>query len=119
MLRLRLRLLPLVLLLHALAWPRIIIIIIARDSVVVLTRRLPCLGCSRAVATGLLIASSGIVRNPGIMIVWLLFLCWIFLGVSLGADTFMTSIEVITSKEKKITKKDENGSSHVFHTRVW
>ena len=84
-----------------------------------LTRRVPCVVRSRGVATGLLIASNGIVRNPGIMIVWLLFLRWIFLGVSLGADTFMTSIEVITSKEKKITKKDDAGNAQVFHTRVW
>ena len=43
-------------------------------------------------------------RNPLICIIWLLILGWIFLGVALGADVFMTSIEVITSKEKSIKK---------------
>jgi Ca2+/Na+ antiporter len=58
-------------------------------------------------------------RNVGILIAWIFMLSWIFLGVAIGADTFMTSIEVITSKEKKITKKDANGDTKVFHTRVW
>ena len=43
-------------------------------------------------------------RNPLICIIWMLILGWIFLGVALGADVFMTSIEVITSKEKSIKK---------------
>jgi hypothetical protein len=33
-------------------------------------------------------------RSVGVCIAWLFVLCWCFLGVALGADTFMASIEV-------------------------
>ena len=58
-------------------------------------------------------------REVYICIFWFLILCWIFLGVAMGADVFMTSIEVITSKEsvKQVTGPD--GSKKKFHTRVW
>jgi Ca2+/Na+ antiporter len=69
--------------------------------------------------SGMLIAPNGIARNVGICIIWFLILCWIFLGVALGADVFMTSIEVITSKEKVIKKKDDQGASTDFHVRIW
>jgi Ca2+/Na+ antiporter len=56
----------------------------------------------------------------GILIAELLFLCYIFLGVALGADVFMTSIEVITSKEKtKMVKDKETGEMKLMHFRVW
>ena len=41
-------------------------------------------------------------RGAGFFIAWLFLLLWIFAGVALGADIFMTSIEVITSKDKKV-----------------
>jgi len=48
-----------------------------------------------------------------------LFMCYIFLGVALGADKFMESIEVITSKEKTHSATGKDGEVKVFHTRVW
>jgi len=58
-------------------------------------------------------------RSVGTCIAWLLVLCWIFLGVAMGADVFMASIEVITSKDrsKKVVLPD--GSTKMYHTRVW
>jgi Ca2+/Na+ antiporter len=50
----------------------------------------------------------------------LIFLCYIFLGIALGADVFMQSIEVITSKEvTKSVKNEATGENQVFHVRVW
>jgi Ca2+/Na+ antiporter len=54
----------------------------------------------------------------GTLVLYILVLCWIFLGVSIGADVFMTSIEVITSKESKITRT-VSGTQRTFHVRVW
>ena len=58
-------------------------------------------------------------RNPAICIVWLLILCWIFLGVAMGADVFMGSIEMITSKERTKTVTTRSGKVKTFHVRVW
>jgi len=56
----------------------------------------------------------------GVMIGELLFLSYVFLGVALGADVFMTSIEVITSKEKtKYVKDPQTGEQKLMHFRVW
>lgn len=68
-------------------------------------------------APGLLLP--GTFRTPIIAVFWVIVLCWIFLGVSLGADTFMASIEVITSKERTIKKVDAHGKAHTFHVRIW
>jgi len=58
-------------------------------------------------------------KSWGLMAGWLLILCWVFLGVSIGADLFMAAIEVITSKEavKKVT--DRHGVVRLVHVRVW
>ena len=53
----------------------------------------------------------------GYVVPWLLVLCWVFSGVALGAEVFMTSIEVITSKEK-VKKVTVDGKTKHFHTRV-
>ncbi|KAM4751023.1 sodium/calcium exchanger 1-like isoform 5-T5 [Anableps anableps] len=42
-----------------------------------------------------------------------------FLGVSIIADRFMASIEVITSQERKITIKKPNGEKITTTVRVW
>ena len=47
-----------------------------------------------------------------------LFLFWTFMGVALGADAFMTSIETITS-QTRITTVTIRGEKKRFHTRVW
>ena len=54
-----------------------------------------------------------------IPILWCIILGWIFVpGVSMGADVFMSSIEVITAKEFKVIKKID-GHFKEFHVRVW
>ncbi|XP_070771583.1 sodium/calcium exchanger 1b isoform X13 [Enoplosus armatus] len=42
-----------------------------------------------------------------------------FLGVSIIADRFMASIEVITSQEKEITIKKPNGETTTTTVRIW
>ncbi|XP_033928081.1 sodium/calcium exchanger 2 [Melopsittacus undulatus] len=44
---------------------------------------------------------------------------YLFLGVSIIADRFMASIEVITSKEKEITITKANGETSVGTVRIW
>jgi len=58
-------------------------------------------------------------QSPVLIIVHLLTLCYIFLGVAIGADVFMTAIEVITSQEKAKTVKGEGGEERIMHFRVW
>jgi len=49
---------------------------------------------------------------------YLLFLCWLFLGVAISADVFMVSIETITSKQKTITVGTETVSVDVWNATV-
>jgi len=58
-------------------------------------------------------------RHVGFCIAWMLILAWIFLGVALGADVFMSSIEQITSKEMTRTVTTASGKKKTFHVRVW
>ena len=54
-----------------------------------------------------------------IPIVWCVVLCWMFVpGVALGADRFLSAIEIITSKEYKIVRKVD-GQLREFHLNVW
>ncbi|CAK6978725.1 sodium/calcium exchanger 1a isoform X1 [Scomber scombrus] len=46
-------------------------------------------------------------------------LAYMFLGVSIIADRFMSSIEVITSQERTITIKKPNGEKITTTVRVW
>uniref|UniRef100_A0A8C2E370 Solute carrier family 8 member 1a n=1 Tax=Cyprinus carpio TaxID=7962 RepID=A0A8C2E370_CYPCA len=46
-------------------------------------------------------------------------LVYMFLGVSIIADRFMASIEVITSQEKEITIKKPNGETTTTTVRIW
>ncbi|KAM4595229.1 sodium/calcium exchanger 1-like isoform 2-T2 [Fundulus diaphanus] len=46
-------------------------------------------------------------------------LFYMFLGVSIIADRFMASIEVITSQERKITIKKANGEKITTTVRIW
>ncbi|XP_029029858.1 sodium/calcium exchanger 2a isoform X2 [Betta splendens] len=52
-------------------------------------------------------------------IVYFLGLMYLFLGVSIIADRFMASIEVITSQEKKVTITKPNGETTVTTVRIW
>lgn len=52
-------------------------------------------------------------------VVYFLCLVYLFLGVSIIADRFMASIEVITSKEREIIVKRPNGEVLKVSVKVW
>ncbi|XP_036603539.1 sodium/calcium exchanger 2 [Trichosurus vulpecula] len=52
-------------------------------------------------------------------VVYFVAMVYMFLGVSIIADRFMTSIEVITSKEKEVTVTKSNGETSVGTVRIW
>ncbi|OPJ74639.1 hypothetical protein AV530_016114 [Patagioenas fasciata monilis] len=52
-------------------------------------------------------------------VVYFVAMMYMFLGVSIIADRFMASIEVITSKEKEITITKANGETSVGTVRIW
>uniref|UniRef100_A0A8C2WUH8 Solute carrier family 8 member 2a n=1 Tax=Cyclopterus lumpus TaxID=8103 RepID=A0A8C2WUH8_CYCLU len=73
---------------------------------------------------GILLAGVASARSPareqaGRAVVYFLCLMYIFLGVSIIADRFMASIEVITSQEKEVTITKPNGERTVTTVRVW
>ncbi|XP_060734999.1 sodium/calcium exchanger 1b isoform X2 [Tachysurus vachellii] len=51
--------------------------------------------------------------------VYFVALAYMFLGVSIVADRFMASIEVITSQEREITIKKPNGETTTTTVRIW
>ncbi|KAM9348938.1 sodium/calcium exchanger 2-like [Symphorus nematophorus] len=55
----------------------------------------------------------------GRAIVYFLSLVYMFLGVSIVADRFMASIEVITSQEREVTITTPNGETTVKKVRIW
>lgn len=60
-----------------------------------------------------------IAEKAGRAIVYFVALLYLFLGVSIIADRFMASIEVITSKEKEITVTKPNGEVITASVRIW
>ncbi|XP_042189556.1 sodium/calcium exchanger 1b isoform X3 [Callorhinchus milii] len=52
-------------------------------------------------------------------IVYFVAMIYMFLGVSIVADRFMSSIEVITSQEREITIKKPNGETTTTTVRIW
>ncbi|XP_058251977.1 solute carrier family 8 member 4b isoform X2 [Hemibagrus wyckioides] len=64
-------------------------------------------------------------QNPSVgdkvarAIVYFVALVYMFLGMSIIADRFMSSIEVITSQEKEITIKRPNGETCTATVRIW
>lgn len=52
-------------------------------------------------------------------IVYFVLMVWLFIGVSIVADRFMGSIEMITSQEKEITIKRPNGETQIIVVQVW
>ncbi|GFT13323.1 hypothetical protein NPIL_521211 [Nephila pilipes] len=52
-------------------------------------------------------------------IVYFVALAYLFVGVSIVADRFMASIEVITSKEKEVIIKKPNGETQTISVRIW
>ncbi|XP_072617950.1 sodium/calcium exchanger 3 isoform X4 [Vulpes vulpes] len=53
------------------------------------------------------------------VIVYFVALIYMFLGVSIIADRFMASIEVITSQEREVTIKKPNGETSTTTIRIW
>ncbi|KAL6099225.1 uncharacterized protein ACO6RY_18190 [Pungitius sinensis] len=58
-------------------------------------------------------------EQAGRALIYFLCLMYIFLGVSIIADRFMASIEVITSQEKEVTITKPNGETTVTTVRIW
>ncbi|XP_040907287.1 sodium/calcium exchanger 2a isoform X2 [Toxotes jaculatrix] len=58
-------------------------------------------------------------EQAGRAIIYFLSLMYLFLGVSIIADRFMASIEVITSQEKEVTITKPNGETTVTTVRIW
>ncbi|XP_059186806.1 sodium/calcium exchanger 2b isoform X2 [Centropristis striata] len=64
-------------------------------------------------------------KSPGLgdqvarAVVYFVSLMYMFLGVSIIADRFMASIEVITSQEKEVTITLPNGETSVATVRIW
>uniref|UniRef100_A0A3Q3BE90 Calx-beta domain-containing protein n=1 Tax=Kryptolebias marmoratus TaxID=37003 RepID=A0A3Q3BE90_KRYMA len=58
-------------------------------------------------------------EQAGRAIIYFLGLMYMFLGVSIIADRFMASIEVITSQEKQVTITKPNGETTVTTVRIW
>ena len=54
------------------------------------------------------------IDKGGRQVLYLVLLLWTFMGVAIGADVFMSAIEVITSKTSSISV---NGKT--FHYKVW
>ena len=52
-------------------------------------------------------------------LVYMFAMIYMFLGVSIIADRFMASIEVITSKEKDVVVKRPDGQTTVVNVRIW
>lgn len=52
-------------------------------------------------------------------LVYFLALAYMFIGISIVADRFMSAIEVITSKEKEVIIKKPNGETQSINVRVW
>ncbi|KAJ3590080.1 hypothetical protein NHX12_008035 [Muraenolepis orangiensis] len=52
-------------------------------------------------------------------LVYFVALMYMFMGVSIVADRFMASIEVITSQEKEVTITMPNGETSVATVRIW
>ena len=52
-------------------------------------------------------------------IVYFVAMVWLFIGVSIVADRFMGSIEMITSQEKEVKIKKPNGETQIIVVQVW
>ncbi|KAL0994656.1 hypothetical protein UPYG_G00125400 [Umbra pygmaea] len=63
--------------------------------------------------------SPPLAEQTGRAIVYFSCLMYMFLGVSIIADRFMASIEVITSQEKEVTITKPNGETSVTTVRIW
>jgi solute carrier family 8 (sodium/calcium exchanger) len=78
-----------------------------------------CPGSGGAFVSALPFPEESQIFMPG-AIIYLLILLWIFMGVNVVSDYFMTAIEVITSQEKEINVADpKTKESRKFRIKVW
>ena len=50
---------------------------------------------------------------------YFMFMCYLFLGISIIADIFMEAIEVITSTTKEIKVFDKEGNGYIYLEKIW
>ncbi|KAJ8369097.1 hypothetical protein SKAU_G00091250 [Synaphobranchus kaupii] len=86
--------------------------------------RRPCAGTPSGCLPGVLLPvweprSPGLGDQVARAVVYFVCLMYMFLGVSIIADRFMASIEVITSQEKEVTITLPNGETSVATVRIW
>jgi len=55
-------------------------------------------------SSGWILPGTDILPIPLLIIAYFVTLCWLFLGISIVADIFMSAIEKITSQTQTITK---------------
>ena len=67
----------------------------------------------------LMIGGTSLMSKTTQGIFFLIFLAWLFLGISVIADIFMEAIEVITSTTKEILVMDKEDNLHTIHVPVW
>lgn len=69
-----------------------------------------------------MINTPGVTLLPNTMmgILYLMFLCYLFLGISISADIFMEAIDVITATvTTMMIKDDETGQEYMVEVPVW
>ncbi|XP_061074392.1 sodium/calcium exchanger 2b isoform X2 [Conger conger] len=86
--------------------------------------RRPCAGSPSGCKRGVLLpvwepSGPGLGDKVARAVVYFVCLMYTFLGVSIVADRFMASIEVITSQEKEVTITLPNGDTSVATVRIW
>jgi len=69
--------------------------------------------------SGMLIPGISILPKGFLFILYLLFLLYLFLGISIISDVFMSAIEVITSTRRTIYVKDDDGNMRKRNVAVW
>jgi len=67
----------------------------------------------------ILIPGIQLLSKPFLGVVYLIFLMYLFLGISIVADIFMEAIEVITSKTTQIDVVDEQGNHYKYEVPIW
>lgn len=69
--------------------------------------------------SNVLIPGVPLISKGLLIVVYFLTLCYLFLGISIVADIFMGSIEVITSHTRAVTYEDDNGVERTADISVW
>jgi solute carrier family 8 (sodium/calcium exchanger) len=66
-----------------------------------------------------LLPGTEILPTAVLMIAYTLTLCWLFLGISIVADVFMSSIEKITSQTREVEVTDKEGNKETKRVLIW